>query len=107
MHFAECWISFFITNLFSVFLQLQECIGAAVVAMGPERLLSLMPISLDKGNLTCSNTWLIAILKKFVIGASLQFFIEHVVPLARSLRKAYDKGMVIDWKQDLHIHFRM
>lgn len=78
-----------------------------MVAMGPERLLSLMPISLDKGNLTCSNTWLIAILKKFVIGASLQFFIEHVVPLARSLRKAYDKGMVIDWKQDLHIHFRM
>lgn len=71
---------------------LQLCIGAAVVAMGPKRLLSLIPISLDKGNLTCSNTWLIPILKKFVIGASLQFFIEHIAPLARSLQKAYDKA---------------
>ena len=67
-----------------------------MVAMGPERLLSLIPISLDKGNLTCSNTWLIPILKKFLIGASLQFFIEHIAPLARSLQKAYDKGMAAD-----------
>ncbi|KAJ0980485.1 hypothetical protein J5N97_008740 [Dioscorea zingiberensis] len=71
---------------------LQECIGVAVIAMGPEKLLSLIPIYLNKGKMTCSNTWLIPILKKFVIGASLHFFIEHIAPLARSFQKAYEKA---------------
>ncbi|XP_010927011.1 uncharacterized protein [Elaeis guineensis] len=70
---------------------LQECIGAAVVAMGPEKVLSLIPISLDKEKLTCSNTWLIPILKQYVVGSSLQFFMEHIVPLANSLQTARDK----------------
>ncbi|KAG1331802.1 RRP12-like protein [Cocos nucifera] len=70
---------------------LHECIGAAVIAMGPEKVLSLIPISLDKEKLTCSNTWLIPILKKYVVGSSLQFFMEHILPLADSLQNACDK----------------
>ncbi|KAK1294305.1 hypothetical protein QJS10_CPA16g01007 [Acorus calamus] len=67
---------------------LQKCIGSAVIALGPEKMLLLLPITLHSENLTCSNPWLIPILKKYVIGASLQFFMEHVVPLAKSLKKA-------------------
>ncbi|XP_008809560.2 RRP12-like protein isoform X1 [Phoenix dactylifera] len=70
---------------------LQECIGAAIIAMGPEKVLSLIPITFDKEKLTCSNTWLIPILKKYVVGSSLQFFMEHIVPLAESLQNACDK----------------
>ena len=73
-------------------LQLQECIGAAVIAMGPEELLELLPISLNAEDFTCSNIWLIPILKKFITGASLGFFVEHVVPLAESFARASHKG---------------
>ncbi|KAG0481229.1 hypothetical protein HPP92_012087 [Vanilla planifolia] len=66
----------------------EQCIGAAVVAMGPEKLLSLLPIAFDMDKLTCSNTWIIPILRKHVIGASLQFFMDNVVPLAQSLQEA-------------------
>ncbi|WOK99110.1 RRP12-like protein [Canna indica] len=70
---------------------LQECIGSAVIAMGPENLLSLIPISFNGRKLTCSNIWLISILKKYVSGASLHFFMEHIVPLAKSVQQAWEK----------------
>ncbi|XP_077241688.1 ARM repeat superfamily protein [Tasmannia lanceolata] len=66
---------------------LQECIGSAVIAMGPEKLLSLIPISLNAEKLTCSNIWLIPILKKYVVGASLEYFMECIVPLAESIQR--------------------
>ncbi|KAK9065755.1 hypothetical protein SSX86_015156 [Deinandra increscens subsp. villosa] len=61
---------------------LQECMGSAVIAMGPEKLLAILPISLDANDQTCSNIWLIPILKEYVAGSSLAFFIENIVPLA-------------------------
>lgn len=73
-------------------LQLQECIGSAITAMGPEKLLMLLPISLNEENLDCSNVWLLPILKKYVVGSSLGFFMEHVVPLAESFERACREG---------------
>ncbi|XP_057783845.1 uncharacterized protein LOC131001469 isoform X1 [Salvia miltiorrhiza] len=67
---------------------LEECISSAVAAMGPEILLSLIPISLD---FSCSNIWLIPILKKNIVGSSLQFFIDHIIPLAESFEKGSHK----------------
>ncbi|XP_050227789.1 ribosomal RNA-processing protein 12 isoform X2 [Mercurialis annua] len=72
-------------------VQLQNCIGSAVVAMGPERILTLIPISVHADNFTCSNFWLIPILKKHVAGASLGYFMEHIVPLAKSCMRASKK----------------
>lgn len=66
---------------------LEDCIGSAVAAMGPEMLLSLIPISLDAKDFSCSNIWLIPVLKKNIVGSSLQFFIEHIIPLAESFEK--------------------
>ncbi|KAI7740194.1 hypothetical protein M8C21_031108, partial [Ambrosia artemisiifolia] len=66
---------------------LQECMGSAVIAMGPEKLLDILPISLVANDQTCSNSWLIPILKEYVAGSSLEFFIENVVPLAGSFQE--------------------
>ena len=73
-------------------LQVEECIGAAVIAMGPDKILSLVPIAFDEDRLTCSNTWLLPILDKYIYGASLQQFLEYIVPLAKSVQNASNKG---------------
>ncbi|KAI7740189.1 hypothetical protein M8C21_031103 [Ambrosia artemisiifolia] len=70
---------------------LQECMGSAVIAMGPEKLLDILPISLVANDQTCSNSWLIPILKEYVAGSSLGFFIENVVPLADSFQEESQK----------------
>lgn len=70
---------------------LEACIGSAVIAMGPQKVLSVIPISLLSDKLTCSNIWMIPILKKYLIGASLQYFMEHIIPLTESVKNASKK----------------
>ncbi|XP_010439161.1 PREDICTED: RRP12-like protein [Camelina sativa] len=67
---------------------LQQCIGSAVVAMGPVRLLALLPITLHAESHSCTNAWLIPVLRKYIIGASLEYYVDHIVPLAKSLMLA-------------------
>ncbi|EPS67321.1 hypothetical protein M569_07457 [Genlisea aurea] len=74
-------------------MHLQECFGYAVSAMGPEKLLALLPISFSINDLSTKNIWLIPILEKNVSGSSLRFFLEHIVPLAKS----FDKGSRKEW----------
>lgn len=61
--------------------------------MGPERILTLLPISLHDDDFTCMNIWLIPILKDYVVGASLGYYMEHIVPLAKSFERASHKGI--------------
>ncbi|KAG9457347.1 hypothetical protein H6P81_001855 [Aristolochia fimbriata] len=82
---------------------LQDCIGSAVTALGPEKLLSLIPISFNAENLSCSNFWLIPILKKFVVGASLKYFMDNIVPLAQSIRKSCSKVDKVHLEQHLRV----
>ncbi|KAI4963551.1 hypothetical protein ZWY2020_011389 [Hordeum vulgare] len=70
----------------------EECIGAAIVAMGPAKIHSLLPISFEEAWFTCSNMWIVPILNKYVYGASLQHFLEYIVPLAKSLREASSRA---------------
>ncbi|KAH0902057.1 hypothetical protein HID58_041560 [Brassica napus] len=63
----------------------QQCIGAAVVAMGPVKLLTLLPITLHAESHSCTNAWLIPILRRHIVGASLEYYVDHIVPLAKSL----------------------
>ncbi|KAG7546447.1 Armadillo-type fold [Arabidopsis suecica] len=67
---------------------LQQCIGSAVVAMGPVKLLTLLPITLHAESHSCTNAWLIPILRKCIIGASLSYYVDCIVPLAKSLMLA-------------------
>lgn len=99
-----CKLADFMTNT-SDTEHLQKCIGSATIAMGPEKLLDLLPISLNAEDLTCSNIWLIPILKNYVTGASLGFFIEHIVPLAVSFVRASHK-VKKSVRQDLKAHAR-
>lgn len=80
-------------NKISISMQLQKCIGTAVIAMGPERLLDLVPVSLNARDFTCLNIWLVPILKNHVVGASLGYYIEHIMPLAKSFQLASSKGI--------------
>ncbi|TQD92840.1 hypothetical protein C1H46_021549 [Malus baccata] len=77
---------------FMMFEDLQKCIGTAVIAIGPERILELVPISLNASDFTSSNIWLIPILKDYVVGASLGYYMEHIMPLARSFCRASGQG---------------
>ncbi|KAL2327043.1 hypothetical protein Fmac_020470 [Flemingia macrophylla] len=70
---------------------LQKCIGSAVYAMGIERFLTVVPISLNENSYTSSNIWLTPILKRYVTGASLAYYMEHIMPLAKSFKKASKK----------------
>lgn len=79
---------------------LQKCIGSAVVAMGPERLLTLVSISLDE-HYTYSNIWLVPILKNYITGAPLAYYMEHIIPLAKSFKKASRKVKKTEISQDL------
>ncbi|KAI5383881.1 hypothetical protein KIW84_071022 [Lathyrus oleraceus] len=80
---------------------LQKCIGSAVFAMGPEKFLTLVPFSLDENNYTYSNIWLLPILKKCISRASLAYYMEHIMPLAKSFKKASRKVKKSEISQDL------
>lgn len=82
----------------------EECIGYAVTALGPEKILELLPISLNADDLTCSNIWLINVLKKYIIGSSLGFYIENIVPLSKSLKRASRKAKKFGTGEDLQTH---
>lgn len=88
----------------SEIIHLQDCIGSAVVAMGPEKILALIPISLGPKDVSCSNSWLIPILKKNIVGSSLQFFMEHIIPLAESFEQASVKVKMSVIGQDLQAY---
>ncbi|KAL3715810.1 hypothetical protein ACJRO7_007545 [Eucalyptus globulus] len=60
----------------------QRCIGSAVIAMGPEKMLSIVPISLHPDNFSSSNVWLVPILRDYVVGSSLEYYMDYIVPLA-------------------------
>ncbi|XWS43128.1 hypothetical protein CRYUN_Cryun16bG0075700 [Craigia yunnanensis] len=83
---------------------LQNCIGSAVTVIGPERMLTLLPITLHADDLICSNVWLVPILKDYVVGASLRYYMEHIVPLAKSFQQASCKVKKSVIRQDLQAH---
>ncbi|XP_039024901.1 RRP12-like protein [Hibiscus syriacus] len=83
---------------------LQSCLGSAVTVIGPERILTLLPITLDIDGLIYSNIWLVPILKDYVVGASLSYYMEHIVPLAKSFQQASCKVKKSVIRQDLQAH---
>ncbi|KAJ6332056.1 hypothetical protein OIU76_010440 [Salix suchowensis] len=83
---------------------LRNCMGSAVAAIGPEKMLMLLPISINPENFTCSNIWLVPILKDHVVGASLGYYMEDIVPLAKSFKQAGRKVKKSVIGQDLQAH---
>ncbi|XP_050383824.1 uncharacterized protein LOC126800497 [Argentina anserina] len=85
---------------------LQKCIGTAVIAMGPGRLLELVPVSLNAGEFTCVNIWLVPILKNYVVGAPLAYYMDNIMPLANSFHLACNKVKKSKTREELQGHAR-
>ncbi|CAJ1413139.1 unnamed protein product [Effrenium voratum] len=72
--------------------ELQEAIGSAVKAFGPQQVLSTAPLELLQHSLTergyeqKSRSWMMLVLKDSIQQTSLQFFISYFIPLASSLK---------------------
>lgn len=67
--------------------QLHECVGSAVGSMGPETFLCLLPLKLEASDLSEVNVWLFPILKQYIIGARLNFFMEKLLGMAKLIRQ--------------------
>ncbi|MED6200947.1 hypothetical protein PIB30_090241 [Stylosanthes scabra] len=67
--------------------QLHECFGSALVAMGPELLLSLIPLNLEVEDLSKANIWLFPILKQYIMGARLNYFKDEILPMIERIRE--------------------
>jgi hypothetical protein len=59
--------------------------------MGPETLLSLMPLNLEAEDLSVSNRLLIPILKQYIVGARLKYFTEEILPMIERVREKAHK----------------
>ncbi|KAI3956830.1 hypothetical protein MKW92_020756 [Papaver armeniacum] len=71
---------------------LEECFGSAVIAMGAEKILTLLPVvSFEEEELTSLNIWILTILRKYVVGSSLGYYMEHIIPLLQPLQQACSK----------------
>ena len=97
-----------VSSLIFPYIQLENCIGSAVIAMGPEKVLTDVPITLNASEFTCSNIWLVPILKNYVVGASLEYYMQHILRLAKSFREASRKGISLTFISNvIIIHFYM
>jgi ribosomal RNA-processing protein 12 len=70
---------------------LDAALGAAIVAIGPARLLEAVPLFADPAApslATPNNTWLLPALKRHVRGAQLDYFTQTLLPHADRLREA-------------------
>ncbi|KAK9705625.1 hypothetical protein RND81_07G071800 [Saponaria officinalis] len=71
--------------------QLQECVGSALGAMGPEVFLSILPLKLQTDTLSEINDWLFPILKQYTIGARLRFYVESLLGAVEFLKQKSHK----------------
>ncbi|KAJ0582366.1 putative armadillo-like helical protein [Helianthus annuus] len=90
--YEECSFLFVRMLLLSVIkvprvsLQLHDCMGVAVVALGPETFLKLLPLNVEAKDLSDVNVWLFPILKQNIVGARLSFFNESLLDNIKVLK---------------------
>ncbi|KAD6455114.1 hypothetical protein E3N88_09820 [Mikania micrantha] len=66
--------------------QLHDCMGVAVVALGPETFLKCLPLNVEAQDPSDTNVWLFPILKQNIVGARLSFFNEYILDSIRVLK---------------------
>ncbi|KAG8072653.1 hypothetical protein GUJ93_ZPchr0006g45349 [Zizania palustris] len=72
---------------FSFRKQLDACLGSAVASMGPKNVLKILQIQ----SICDENEWIFPILEKYIVGASLQFFLTDVQGIIRAVEKNIPK----------------
>lgn len=63
--------------------ELEYAVGAAIRSMGPEKVLSIVPLSKDNGDLNIDRSWLLPVLKENIKCSTLRYFREGIFPLAK------------------------
>lgn len=71
----------------SACMQLHECVGAALGAMGPQTFLNLLPLNLEAVDQSDANIWLFPILKQYTVGAHLSFFTDTILGMVGQMKK--------------------
>ncbi|KFQ19444.1 RRP12-like, partial [Mesitornis unicolor] len=68
--------------------EVDQAVGAAVSAMGPEVLLEAVPLEIDgkEETLDFPRSWLLPVLRDYVQGARLGFFTSYFLPLTAALK---------------------
>lgn len=61
--------------------------GAALIAMGPETFLNVLPLGLDVQDLSEANLWLFPILKQYIVGANISFFTKSILPMIGAMKQ--------------------
>nr|CAB3447920.1 unnamed protein product [Digitaria exilis] len=72
---------------FSFRKQLNACLGSAVSAMGPKNVLEILQIR----SICAENEWILPILDKHIVGASLQFFLKDILGIVKAIEKSITK----------------
>ncbi|XP_060526984.1 RRP12-like protein [Cylas formicarius] len=63
--------------------ELEYAMGAAIRAAGPEKVLDVVPLKKENGDLNIERSWLLPVLKENIKFSTLRYFRENVFPLAR------------------------
>ncbi|KAF7080810.1 LOW QUALITY PROTEIN: hypothetical protein CFC21_084821 [Triticum aestivum] len=71
---------------FSFRKQLNACLGSAISAMGPKNVLDILHIQ----SISVENEWILPILERHIVGASLQFFLRDI-GIVRAVEKSIPK----------------
>lgn len=76
---------------------MHECLGSALVAMGPEKFLGLLPLNLEAEDPSEVNDWLFPILTKYTVGARLSFFTNSILVMVGIMREKSQKVLKVSF----------
>ncbi|XP_022228398.2 RRP12-like protein isoform X2 [Drosophila obscura] len=88
----------------SMRLQIEHTLISGIRALGPEVVLKAVPLADAKGGMQLERSWLLPLLREGANGASLQFFKEHIVPLATSCQDKWKEFAVAQNTSSSHIY---
>uniref|UniRef100_A0A803LVY2 RRP12-like protein n=1 Tax=Chenopodium quinoa TaxID=63459 RepID=A0A803LVY2_CHEQI len=71
--------------------KLQDCIGSALAAVGPEVFLCILPLNLEADTLSDINGWLFPILKQYTVGGRMRFYVESLLGMVENLKQKSKK----------------
>ncbi|KAH0557965.1 RRP12-like protein [Cotesia glomerata] len=75
------------THKFTYNSEVEFAVGAAVKAMGPEKVLEVIPLVTSHGIFDLKRSWLLPVLKDCISTAPLSYFKDILIPLATNCEK--------------------
>lgn len=65
----------------------EYAIGAAIKVLGPETVLNIIPLKTSNNTINIKRSWLLPLLKNCILGGSLSFFMQTLLPIATLCEK--------------------